>query len=278
MNDPEHTETGGAAGATEAVSAGPRRAKRWQRILSVVLLVVGFILVPLSAIAIWSHNQLTNTDRYVDTVSPLADNKDIQQTVAAVAVNALFERANAPQRIESALPKRASFLGEPLATAMRTYATDVAEKLLATEQFQKLWDGVNRRAHNQLVALLTDDSSKAHGAVTLDNGQVQLDLGSVVKQVQAKLVTAGLTFLENVHVPPVSTTIDIINTEGLAEARSYLSILDTLAWVLPFLAIVCLVAAAVIVPTRRRGTIRAAIVLTAACAFTLVLIAIGRSQ
>jgi len=277
VNDPDATETDDAAVTTEAASGGPRRAKRWQRILSVVLLVVGFILVPLSAIAIWSHNQLTNTDRYVDTVSPLADNKDIQQTVAAVAVSALFENADVPQRIESALPKRANFLGEPLATAMRTYATNVTEKLLASSQFQKLWDGVNRRAHNQLVALLTDDSSKAHGAVTLDNGQVQLDLGSVVKQVQAKLVGAGLTFLQNVNVPPVSTTIDIINTEGLADARSYLSILDTLAWVLPFLMIACLVAAALVVPTRRRATIRAAIVLTAACAFTLVLIAIGRS-
>ena len=101
--------------ATKNASDGPRRAKRWQRILSVVLLVVGFILVPLSAIAIWSHNQLTNTDRYVDTVSPLADNKDIQQTVAAVAVSALFDHADVPQRIESALPKRANFLGQPLA-------------------------------------------------------------------------------------------------------------------------------------------------------------------
>ena len=277
MTDPEHIETADTAGRTDAVSGGPRRAKRWQRILSVVLLVVGFILVPLSAIAIWSHNQLTNTDRYVETVSPLADNKDIQQTVAAVVVNALFERANAPQRIENALPKRAKFLGEPIATAMRGYATDVTEKLLASSQFEKLWDGANRRAHNQLVALLTDDPSKAHGAVTLDKGQVQLDLGVVVKQVQAKLVGAGLTFLNSVKVPPVSTTIDIINTEGLAEARSYLKILDTLAWVLPFLAIVCLVAAAVVVPTRRRATIRAGIVLTASCAFTLVLLAIGRS-
>ena len=221
--------------------------------------------MPLSAIAIWSHNQLTNTDRYVETVSPLADNKDIQQTVAAVVVNALFERANARQRIENALPKRAKFLGEPIATAMRSYATDVTEKLLASSQFEKLWDAANRRAHNQLVALLTDDPSKAHGAVTLEKGQVQLDLGVVVKQVQAKLVGAGLTFLNSVNVPPVSTTIDIINTEGLAEARSYLSILDTLAWVLPFLAIVCLVAAAVVVPTRRRATIRAGIVLTASC-------------
>lgn len=262
--------------ATPDEPAKPK-GKRWQRITSVVLLVIGFILVPLSAIAIWSHNQLTNTDRYVSTVSPLAGNKDIQQTLATAVVNALFDNVDVPKQIEDALPKRAKFLGEPIANGMRTYANDVAEKLLASDQFQTLWDAINRRAHDQLVALLTDDPSKAHGAVSIKDGQVTLDLSSVVKQVQGKLVDAGLTFLENVDVPPVSRTVAIINTEGLAEARSYLGILDTLAWVLPVLGILALVASALLVPNRRRGTIRAALVLVAACVLTLVLLAIGRS-
>jgi hypothetical protein len=181
------------------------------------------------------------------------------------------------KEIEDALPKRAKFLGEPIANGMRTYANDVAEKLLASDQFQTLWDAINRRAHNQLVALLTDDPGKAPGSVSIKDGQVTLDLGNVVEQVQAKLVDAGLTFLDNVHVPPVSTTIAIINTEGLSEARSYVSILDTLAWVLPVLGVLALAGSALVVPRRRRATIRAALVLVAACVLTLVLLAIGRS-
>jgi hypothetical protein len=265
--------------ATDAVTepAAAPRAKRWQKITSVVLLVIGFILVPISGIAIWAHNQLTNTDRYVETVSPLAGNQDIQAAVATRVVNALFANVDVSKRIENALPARADFLGQPIANATKSYATDVTKKLLASDQFQKLWDGVNRRAHNQLVALLTDEPKKAHGAVSIDKGQVSLDLGSVIKKVQAKLVDAGLTFLENVHVPPVSRTIAIINTEGLSEARTYLGILDTLAWVLPVLGVLALIGAAVVVPTRRRATIRAALVLVASCAFTLALLAIGRS-
>jgi hypothetical protein len=262
---------------TEPAPAEPRRAKRWQKVTSVVLLVVGFILVPISGIAIWAHNQLTNTDRYVETVSPLAGNKDIQAAVATRVVNALFDNADVEKRIENALPKRAKSLGQPVANATKNYATDVTEKLLASDQFQKLWDGANRRAHNQLVALLTDDSSKAKGSVAIKEGKVTIDLGNVIKQVQGKLVKKGLTFLENVNVPPVSRTIAIINTEGLSEARSYLSILDTLAWVLPLLAVLALVGSALVVPTRRRASIRAALVLVAACAFTLVLLAIARS-
>jgi hypothetical protein len=265
----------------EPVSTAERPAnpkgKRWQRVTSIVLLVIGFLLVPLSAVAIWAHNQLTNTDRYVETVSPLADNPDVQQTVATLVVNAIFQNVDIQQRVENALPKRAQVLVGPIANAARSYATDVTEKLLDSDQFQDLWDAANRRAHNQLVALLTDDPDKAPGSVSIKDGQVTLNLGKVVTEVQQKLVDAGLTFLQNVDVPPVSTTIAIINTEGLSEARTYVGILDTLAWVLPVLGVLALIGSALIVPRRRRAAIRAALVLVSACVLTLVLLAIGRS-
>jgi hypothetical protein len=260
-----------------ATPAPPGKGKKWQQIVSVVLLVLGFILVPLSAVAIWSHNQLTNTDRYVDTVSPLAGNADVQQVVAARVVTALFQNVDVAGEIESALPKRAKFLGEPVANAMQGYATDVTERILASDQFQQFWDGANRRAHSQLVALLEDDPGKAPGAVSIKNGQVKLDLSQVIERVKTALVDRGLSFLQNVDVPPVSRTITIIDTEGLSEARTYLGILNTLAWVLPVLGVLCLVGSALIVPRRRRATIRAAIVLVASCALTLALLAIGRS-
>ncbi len=260
------------------VKVKPDKGKRWQRIVSVVLLVLGFILVPLSAVAIWTHNQLTNTDRYVETVSPLAENADVQQAVATAVVNAIFTNVDVEKRVANALPKRAKPLAAPVAAAAQSYALEVTQKLLASDQFSDLWDAANRRAHAQLAALLTDDPGKAPGAVNIKDGKVSLDLTNVIKQVQGKLVDAGLSFLKNVNVPPVSRTITIIDTEGLAEARSYVSILDTLAWVLPVLGVLALAGSALIVPPRRRRlTVRAALVLVAACAFTLVLLAIGRS-
>jgi len=265
------------SGQTQERPENQEKGKRWPRIVSVILLVVGFILVPLSAVAIWTHNQLTNTDRYVETVSPLADNEDIQQTVANVVVKAIFTNVDIEKRVASALPKRAKPLAAPIATAAQSYAVDVTETLLASQQFQDLWDAANRRAHNQLVAFLTDDPGKAPGAVSIDDGKVTLDLAKVVKQVQGKLVDAGLTFLKNVRVPPVSTTISIIDTEGLSEARQYLSILDTLSWVLPLLGAIALAASALLVPNRRRGTIRSAMVLVAACVLTVALLAVARS-
>jgi hypothetical protein len=269
------TDTG--ATPPETASVAPSTTPRWRRVLSIVLLVVGFILIPLSAVALWSRNQLLNTDRYVETVSPLASNADIQAAISRTAVDALFSNADVQKRIEKALPSRADFLGAPLSNALETYATKITDKLLTSSQFQTLWDGANRRAHTQLVALLTDDSGKQNGALAIKSGTVSLDISGVIKKVQGRLVDAGLTFLAKVKVPPVSKTVEIIDSKGLADARSYASLLNTIAWVLPFLAFGSFIASALLVHTRRRATIRAALVLVAACAFTLVVLALARS-
>jgi hypothetical protein len=276
---PEMPESGTAETAeiAEAAESGSSRTPRWRRVLSIVLLVVGFVLIPLSGVALWSRNQLLNTDRYVDTVSPLAGNADIQHAVSTAAVDALFSNADVQTRLDGALPARLKFLGSTLTTAVEGQATKIADTLLASGQFQTLWDDANRRAHSQLVALLKDDPGKSGGSLAIKNGAVSLDVSKIVSTVQARLVDAGLSFLANVKVPPVSATVKIIDSEGLSEARSYASLLNTIAWILPVLGLGALIASALIVRTRRRATIRAALVLIGACVFTLVLLAVGRS-
>lgn len=267
------TETVEPTETTKSGSVTPR----WRRVLSIVLLVVGFILIPLSGVALWSRNQLLNTDRYVDTVSPLAGNTDIQHAVSTAAVNALFSNTDVQTRLDDRLPARLKFLGSTITTTVEEQATKIADKLLASDQFQTLWDGANRRAHSQLVALLEDEPSKSGGSLAIKNGAVSLDVSKIVSKVQARLVDAGLSFLADVKVPPVSATVKIIDSEGLSEARSYASLLNTIAWVLPVLGLGALIASALIVRTRRRATIRAALVLVGACVFTLALLALGRS-
>jgi hypothetical protein len=43
--------------------------------------VVGCVLAPLSVVAVWTRNQVTNTDRYVATVTPLARDPAIQNAI-----------------------------------------------------------------------------------------------------------------------------------------------------------------------------------------------------
>jgi hypothetical protein len=52
----------------------PRRARfRWASLAAAVLLVLGCVGVPASVLAVWTHNQLADTDRFVATVSPVIE-------------------------------------------------------------------------------------------------------------------------------------------------------------------------------------------------------------
>jgi 3-deoxy-D-manno-octulosonate 8-phosphate phosphatase KdsC-like HAD superfamily phosphatase len=65
----------------------------------------------------------------------------------------------------------------------------LAVKVLSSESFQTLWARANERAHTQFVNVLTGKGSKT---ITTNNGQVAVDLGAAVTQVQQRLDGLGI--------------------------------------------------------------------------------------
>src|ERR1700754_79486 len=56
----------------------------WWRvpIIAICLVLVG-VLAPLSILATWAHDEVSDTERYVQTVAPLADSPEVQAAVTA---------------------------------------------------------------------------------------------------------------------------------------------------------------------------------------------------
>src|SRR5512133_835915 len=69
---------------TSGRPAGARSGgrQRWRAVVATLLIVVACVLAPLSVVAVWTRNQVTNTDRYIATVSPLASDPAIQNAIA----------------------------------------------------------------------------------------------------------------------------------------------------------------------------------------------------
>ena len=63
-------------------SAGPRSFAWVRSTAVVVLMALGFVLVPTAGVAVWTRNTLLNTDRYVETVAPLSDSQAVIDDVA----------------------------------------------------------------------------------------------------------------------------------------------------------------------------------------------------
>ena len=62
--------------------AARRRRIGWRSPLAVLLILVGCVLMPLSVVGVWARNQVTDTDRFVANVTPLAADPSVQNAVA----------------------------------------------------------------------------------------------------------------------------------------------------------------------------------------------------
>src|SRR3954453_9665587 len=77
----------------EAVTPDPRPAagERVRTLSAVFLITLSCLLAPLSVAAVWASRQVSDTDRYVATVAPLADDPAVQRAVADAVATEIFK-------------------------------------------------------------------------------------------------------------------------------------------------------------------------------------------
>src|SRR5262252_3117418 len=160
------TATAGPAQPTQA----PPKLPRWRRALVAILVIVSVVLVPIAGLTVWVRNLVLNTDRYVDTVAPLARNEAITNLVADRLTTRLFKEVDVEAEAKDALPDRAQFLAGPISSGVETFVREAATRVLASEQFATVWENANRRAHALVVEALTGENKN----VAIKNGKVVL--------------------------------------------------------------------------------------------------------
>ncbi|MGY3202336.1 hypothetical protein [Streptomyces sp. TE5632] len=212
---------------------------------SSILLLLALLLAPLAVVAAWVQDTVSDTDRYVETVAPLASDPAVQKVVINrltdrvmenVDVSAVtdslaeaLQNAGAPPRVVAG----AESLTGPLQNEVRTVVHRTVSRVITGDTFQQVWEGANRRAHAAVVTMLTGDSA---GAVRAQGDTVQLDVGKVVDQVRERLVDAG--FDKAAAIPDTDRTITLFQTEQLGKAQDMMRLLDVLGVWLPVLTVV----------------------------------------
>ncbi len=239
---------------TPAAAAPPRH--RGRAITSVTLIVLGSILLPLAGITVWTRNLMLNTDRYVETVAPLANDPDIQAAVTNRVSTLLVEELQINERAADALPEKAQFLAPAIATGAQELTSTLTAKALATTQFETIWRVANERGHDQLVNALTGRKGKH---ITTADGDVVLNLGPLAVQVAQQLGKIGIKAPSNVEITRQNLRFVLISSDDLASVESYVRLLDRLAWALPIIALLCYAVAILIAPRRRKATLRVGI-------------------
>jgi hypothetical protein len=255
------------------VEPAPKRMPRWRRWTAGALIVISCILVPISVLAIWVRNQLLNTDRYVENVKPLATNPSVIETASTNVTSALFERVDVKHVVEEALPPRAAFLAAPITSGLKQVIEQATTRFMESDQFERIWVQANRVAHEQVVKALTNQGQ----AVTTENGRIVLDLSSLLTQVRDQLVQNGLTIFRRIPVSSLNMKIELADAQQLERAQTATRILNRLSWLLPVLAILCLVGGLLLSPHWRRSLIHWGIGTAFAVALVGVGVSVGRA-
>jgi hypothetical protein len=223
-----------------------------------VLLLVALLLSPLAVVAAWVDDTVTDTDRYVQTVAPLASEPAVQKAVTdrltdrvvdnldVEAVTASLSKALANAGAPPVVVRRSEDLAGPLRAAATSAVHGVVDRVITSDAFQQAWVGANRRAHAAVTNMLTGEKSTALRA---EGNTVTLDLGTVVDEVKQRLVDHG--FEKAAAIPAPDRQITLFETDKLSQAQAGLRLLDVVGAWLPVLTVLLAALAVWAAPAHR---------------------------
>ena len=271
-------DKGAASGFRRVLEYGPQ-ARVW-RVTSIVLLILGCVLAPLGVTASWAKNLVTDETAYLDAVGPLATDPvviDAAQTRAVSAIDDAITNLHLADKLGDqltnlGLPPKLAALAEGFAPLLRTQitnvVTDVVHKVLTSEEFVSAWHTANVEAHKTFVDVMTgQDPGPVAG--------VSLKLGSLIGTIKNKLTSNGVAWAS--QIPDIPVQFDIADNANVKKIQGYYDLLNTLGTLLPWLAIIFLLASIVIAPSRIKGLFRVAVWLAVSMVVLAIGLTLGRS-
>jgi hypothetical protein len=194
----------------------PKR-HRVRRILTPILVVLAVLVFTVSVPAVWSARTVLNTDRYVATVEPLADDPAVQQAIATRVTDEVFAALSVQEVISdtlAAIGERATLLAGPLTNALHGFVQEQVLKVVQSDAFETFWVDANRFVHTQVLAVLRGESE----TVSLAEGKVLLNL--------VPLVNLALASIENVSSDLVGRDVTLPTFQPGEVASSQIATLE----------------------------------------------------
>lgn len=243
-----------------------------------VLFIIAAILFPVGLTAYWGQRTLTDTQRYVATVAPLAQDPTVKRAVAEKVTLVIVTQLDAQKRVSNLLQEypRLKPISGPVATGVDTFVGNQVTKLVDSAQFEQFWATVNTQLQKRLIAAL---SGEPVGAVSIQGDQVILDTGDLITATKARLVDRGLSFAANLPVPPAADRqIVLLTSPQLKQARRAYALGQPVAQWLVYATLLLFVLAVLVSRRRARMTMAVGIAIIIGAVLIRLGMAYGQSQ
>jgi hypothetical protein len=277
----------------EAAKPGRKERHFWRSIAVWLLIVLACIFAIAGTLSTWVRTTTLDTNSFVNTIAPLVKQDAVAKAVSDAAVKKLFQTYNIEGQIESGLKELSnavkqvtppnlpvpdidlSFIAGPISGGLQSFAKTVAQKVLQSEQFFKVWEKSLRTAHTAMVNIIR---GKSNAVLTSKGDTVILNLSALLTRVKDELVNSGLGFLNKVTIPPDFGQIELFTASQLGSVKSAVHLLDLLSWVLPLLAFLFFLGAVWLARDHRKALLRAAIGLAIAMLVVLIVLKVAHNQ
>ncbi|NYJ04460.1 hypothetical protein [Petropleomorpha daqingensis] len=224
----------------------PPTPGRWRSVVAIVLIVLGCVLAPVALVAVWTNRTISDTDRFVETVSPLVRDPDVQNRIVDRVTTAVMDNidvkaigddavdALATAGLPAIVTDRLKQLTPTLQSAVEGFVRDRVHDLVTSSAFASAFDQTVRTTQRIAIRVLDGDST----AVQVRGGKVYLDLAPFIDLAKQRLADRGLTLVE--RIPELHPTIAIADDTQLVRAQGAYKVLHSAAAWLPWIMLLLL--------------------------------------
>lgn len=255
-------------GASATYAQSPVTRKRWRgrSVVSLILFLIAALLTPIAVIGHWGHQTVVDSQQFINTVGPLAEDPEIQQAVSDVVSSAIIEQVDTAELAGGLLgalipnDQLTDLLSGPIKAGIDSLIRGGVERFVQSDAFQSAWVRINEAAQQGFMAALTGDPT---GPVQFEGDLLVLDISTLLQDVQQSLVDEGIAVAGVVTIPESDAQIVLMDSPGLSQVRTIY------AFASPILGFILLITAAlftvsVLLASRRaRTTVAVGIVVLA---------------
>jgi len=239
-----------------------------------VLVVLAVLLAPVAATGWWVRTTVSDTDHYLEAVTPLSDDAQVRDAASAAIRLAVEDRLDSADPVDRGadalrdltgsdeLGDKVNGLGEPARDGLLDVVDAAVDRVMVSDAFVLAWRKLNAVAHRQVVLVLRGDSE----LVESEDGAVRLELASVIELVLKDADVAGAVAPE--LLSGLDASVPLFSVAELQELQEKYQLLIratlALSLVPPTLALLALVVA--------RHRVRTLLVMSLSAAVLLVLV------